>query len=290
MGEKVYRSPHKGYKDTSVLIPTAADPLKERRHEEKEFVRLHDTAKSSVWYIIDINWLESWRRFINERSDPPGNIDNTRLVHKDSGDPVDGLSPVKDFRGVNSAIWMFWHGKYGGGPALRRRILDLYSQPMPDPGDESAHDLYPPPPTPAEFLESEMWQVEDVAKPSRSTVHSSELSSLSLREDGFVKGGSDISLDTDEEIGQVPVMVAPGQLVLAEYGGGWYFANVSQVRGATCDVAWLRPHAEDWGSNEAMRRYLCSTGADETLNWHDLPIGMRIRLPERDVKQRSRSL
>merc|ERR1712032_675243 len=76
-----------------------------------------------------------------------------------------------------------------------------------------------------------------------------------------------------------PASLSSGQLVFAEYAGGWYLADVLRVRGSLCDVAWRRPNAEHWGSQEAMRQYLCSTGADETCHGEGLPVATRVRLP-----------
>eukprot|EP00969_Alexandrium_andersonii_P373915 15485074-Alexandrium_andersonii.AAC.1 len=46
----------------------------------------------------------------------PGPIDNSRLVDQ-CGEPHLGLQAVQDYRGVNRAIWAFWHDRYGGGRA-----------------------------------------------------------------------------------------------------------------------------------------------------------------------------
>jgi len=77
-----------------------------------------------------------------------------------------------------------------------------------------------------------------------------------------------------------PKSLSPGQLVFAEHAGGWYLADVLRVRGLLCDVAWRRPNAEHWGSQEATRQYLCSTGADETCHGEGLPVATRVRLPQ----------
>jgi len=70
-----------------------------------------------------------------------------------------------------------------------------------------------------------------------------------------------------------------GRLVLAEYKGGWYLAHVTRVTPQTCDIAWLRPQANLWGT-DVMSRYLCSTGADETMHGDNLPVPERVRLPD----------
>merc|ERR1712141_20163 len=37
----------------------------------------------------------------------------------------------------------------------------------------------------------------------------------------------------------IPPSIMKGQLVFAEYAGGWYYANVLKVNNGSCDVAWL---------------------------------------------------
>merc|ERR1712232_1527647 len=76
-----------------------------------------------------------------------------------------------------------------------------------------------------------------------------------------------------------PGSLTPGRLVLAEFSGGWYYANILKAGPVKCDVAWLRPNGLQWGSS-AMGRYLCSTGADETDHGENLPIASRVRLPD----------
>jgi len=56
---------------------------------------------------------------------PPGPIDNARLLDKNA-DPLPNQRPIIHYRGVNVRVWRFLHDKYGGGPELRRRTIDLY--------------------------------------------------------------------------------------------------------------------------------------------------------------------
>lgn len=74
--------------------------------------------------------------------------------------------------------------------------------------------------------------------------------------------------------------ILPGQLVLAEHAGGWFYATVHRVGGGTCDVAWRRPQGANWGRDSTNARYLCSTGADETQHGQKIPLSNRVRLPE----------
>lgn len=76
-----------------------------------------------------------------------------------------------------------------------------------------------------------------------------------------------------------PASLSPGRLVLAHFSGGWYYARVLRAGASTCDIAWLRPAGTLWGSEE-MARYLCSTGADETLHGDNLPLATHIRIED----------
>eukprot|EP00931_Biecheleriopsis_adriatica_P057882 TRINITY_DN34374_c0_g1_i2.p1 TRINITY_DN34374_c0_g1~~TRINITY_DN34374_c0_g1_i2.p1 ORF type:complete len:937 (+),score=214.59 TRINITY_DN34374_c0_g1_i2:694-3504(+) len=85
--------------------------------------------------------------------------------------------------------------------------------------------------------------------------------------------------------------LAVGRLVYAEFQGGWYLANITRSIGDTVDVAWLRPQGSEWGNKEEMERYLCSTGADETLHGDKLKLASSIRLPSsKDLEQRQKLL
>jgi hypothetical protein len=101
--------------------------MEQRMIEEKEFIRLNDTATCEVWYLVDVNWLQSWKSFVTKNGSLPGPIDNGRLVDTRTGLPWRGLKPVDDYRGVNQAIWTYWHQRYGGGPTVKRQYLDLYT-------------------------------------------------------------------------------------------------------------------------------------------------------------------
>jgi len=102
--------------------------LEARQQEEKEFIRQHDTPESQLWFLVDVQWLTEWKQFVTQKGPLPGPIDNSRLLDRETGRPRPGLRPVDDYRGVNSSIWTFWHERYGGGPVVRRKQLNIYSQ------------------------------------------------------------------------------------------------------------------------------------------------------------------
>jgi len=111
--------------------------IEARQAEEKDFIRHHDTPEAHSWYLVDVQWLQEWKLFVTQKGPLPGPIDNSRLLER-NGRPRAGLRPVDDYRGVNSAIWSFWHERYGGGPEVRRKQLDLYTSETDDLSSEKA--------------------------------------------------------------------------------------------------------------------------------------------------------
>lgn len=108
-----------------------------RREEERAIIKQYDTAEAETFYLIDLTWLSEWRNFAFKEGPIPGPIDNSRLVDPQTGVAQSGLALKDDYRGVNQALWDFWHERYGGGPAVPRTSLDLYS---PEPHIDSPQD------------------------------------------------------------------------------------------------------------------------------------------------------
>jgi len=102
--------------------------LEQRRKEEKETVQSLSRHEKSVWYLIDAQWWNKWQTFcMGYEKEPPGPITNGRLIRRD-GKPVKGLSPLQDYKGVNSAVWNYLHSIYGGYPEIKRQSPgDIYS-------------------------------------------------------------------------------------------------------------------------------------------------------------------
>jgi len=100
--------------------------LERSRQEELEFIRVNDFESAHVWFLVDVEWLQRWKAWIKGDSPPPGPMDNHRLLNA-SGHARDGLEVVTDYRGVNFRMWSFWLERYGGGPEVRRKELNIYS-------------------------------------------------------------------------------------------------------------------------------------------------------------------
>lgn len=119
-----------GTKTTERAATSSASQLEERRAAEKEFIRQNDSSAAEVWFLVDVSWLQEWKHFVTKNSPLPGPIDNSRLIDSRTGAPKPNLRPVADYRGVNSAIWAYWQERYGGGPSVKRRELNLYAEPV----------------------------------------------------------------------------------------------------------------------------------------------------------------
>lgn len=102
------------------------EEVEARRISERQFIKKNDTTTSNVWYLIDARWLTSWKTFLCDGGDIPGPISNRSLLDT-NGRPLSGLIAAEHYRGVNSAVWLFLLQQYGGGPALTRQSLDIYS-------------------------------------------------------------------------------------------------------------------------------------------------------------------
>lgn len=106
------------------------EELEARRIAERKFITSHDSTETDVWYIIDVEWLSEWKRFVLRNGPLPGPIRNETLVDARNGNkPRLGLELVTHYRGVNAEIWRYWVARYGGGPCIRRQKLELYSAP-----------------------------------------------------------------------------------------------------------------------------------------------------------------
>jgi len=101
--------------------------IEKRRKEEMEFIKLNDMDDAQIWFLVDVEWLQKWKAFIKGDGQMPGPIDNQRLI-MGSGQPRPGLRVVDHYRGVNYRMWDFWLKRYGGGPEVRRKNLNLYSE------------------------------------------------------------------------------------------------------------------------------------------------------------------
>jgi len=86
-------------------------------------------AAGKVVYIISRPWLDAWKNFVSG-GPRPDRIDNSHLFRGDLKTLRDGLQPIVDYRGLSAREWSTFYDWYGGGPAVRRETLDIYSKPV----------------------------------------------------------------------------------------------------------------------------------------------------------------
>lgn len=101
--------------------------LDARRSTERQFIKQYDSTEAGMWFLVESEWLEEWKRFMVAEGPLPGPIRNAGLLDSE-GMPRPGLLRVVHYRGVNAAVWTFLQQRYGGGPALPRWTLDIYSE------------------------------------------------------------------------------------------------------------------------------------------------------------------
>ncbi|KAF9972437.1 Ubiquitin carboxyl-terminal hydrolase 33 [Actinomortierella ambigua] len=102
--------------------------LDERRKREDADVSAMDSiviGEGELWYLIGADWLKEWHAF-KAGDRPPGPIRNSQFL-KDNGQARAGMKRGVDYRGINSRVWRYLQGIYGGGPEFARATLDLYA-------------------------------------------------------------------------------------------------------------------------------------------------------------------
>lgn len=77
-------------------------------------------------------WFRQWQLFARGvTTDEPGPIDNkTVAVPGDTAVPLRSVRQGSDYAQINSTLWHFFHGIYGGGPEI---VLRGNPVPPPEP-------------------------------------------------------------------------------------------------------------------------------------------------------------
>lgn len=123
-----------GCHDSTTMERCEGCQLPQKRIEEKTRISNLDreagrtATRDDPLYMIDALWLTQWRKFAVENGPRPGPISNDRLL-TETGEPRAGLKKKADYRGLHSKVWAGLHELYGGGPAIVRDEMDIYSAP-----------------------------------------------------------------------------------------------------------------------------------------------------------------
>lgn len=105
----------------------AAEELSQRQTLELEAFQQYKDETTATIYAISMTWLRQWQLFVggDGANDDPGPINNTSIA----GHIVDGNEPIRsvrsgsDYAQINSTLWRFFYGVYGGGPVIILRGL-----------------------------------------------------------------------------------------------------------------------------------------------------------------------
>lgn len=107
----------------------AAEALARRQTVELEsFQRYKDETTARI-YAISMAWLRQWQQFVGGGGggidDDPGPINNGGIAGSSgvgAGDAVlRSVRPGSDYVQINSSLWKFFYGVYGGGPVILLR-------------------------------------------------------------------------------------------------------------------------------------------------------------------------
>nr|XP_029712263.1 ubiquitin carboxyl-terminal hydrolase 20 isoform X1 [Aedes albopictus]XP_029712264.1 ubiquitin carboxyl-terminal hydrolase 20 isoform X1 [Aedes albopictus]XP_029712265.1 ubiquitin carboxyl-terminal hydrolase 20 isoform X1 [Aedes albopictus]XP_029712266.1 ubiquitin carboxyl-terminal hydrolase 20 isoform X1 [Aedes albopictus]XP_029712267.1 ubiquitin carboxyl-terminal hydrolase 20 isoform X1 [Aedes albopictus] len=120
------------------ICKKAAESLSRRQRAElEEFTACNDEYQQynetpTTIYAISMAWFRQWQLFARGvTTDEPGLIDNkTIAVPGDTNVPLRSVRQGSDYAQINSALWHFFHGIYGGGPEI---VLRGNPVPPPEP-------------------------------------------------------------------------------------------------------------------------------------------------------------
>ena len=107
-------------------------PLQRRKQNEWSAITElngHPTGgRSESLYLVHAGWIRRWTDFVTTGSAvAPGPIRNDLLFYR-NGFAKPGLKPAIDYRAVNVKVWCVLRRAYGGGPEVRRPVVDIYSR------------------------------------------------------------------------------------------------------------------------------------------------------------------
>lgn len=83
------------------------------------------SIKDIRWFMVDAQWLNTWRAYQCGGGPRPGAIDNAKLLQ--DGRPRKGLRSGIDYHPVQARTWAALVRLYGGGPPIARAHNDMYT-------------------------------------------------------------------------------------------------------------------------------------------------------------------
>jgi len=118
------------------------DAYNQRKQAEFDLVSKYDTKDTGDgqgWYLVNVLWVNEWKRYVRgERVHSvqdmcaPGPISQAHLFDKEDPQKLRKNLRLKlDYIGVNARVWSLFMHVHGGGPAIVRDELDMYSKELP---------------------------------------------------------------------------------------------------------------------------------------------------------------
>lgn len=70
-------------------------------------------------YAISMAWFRQWQLFARgNTTDEPGPINNVGIAAPSETVPIRSVRKGSDYAQINTTLWKFFHGIYGGGPEI----------------------------------------------------------------------------------------------------------------------------------------------------------------------------
>ncbi|CAE7349073.1 usp33 [Symbiodinium natans] len=130
------------------------DAYNQRKQAEFDLVSKYDTKDTGDgqgWYLVNALWVNNWKRYV--KGEPvhsvqdmcaPGPITNEPLFDKDDPQKLRKNLRLKlDYIGVNARVWWLFMHVHGGGPAIVRDELEIYSKELSVEADLVPEELCP---------------------------------------------------------------------------------------------------------------------------------------------------
>jgi len=115
---------------------------KDKPKTAKDELRIYTEAQKKettmevgqIFYVISAKWYRQWKDYVNHNEDDetpnerPDCIDNSDIIERTKCDDGEvqvktGLQERYDYELISEAQWELLHSWYGGGPAIRRKVI-----------------------------------------------------------------------------------------------------------------------------------------------------------------------
>lgn len=115
----------------------AAETLSKRQRGELEAFTVYNDEfqfqeNTITLYAISMEWFRKWQLFVRGVvSEEPGPINNTGIAKPSDTIPIRSVRPGSDYAQINTNLWRFFYGIYGGGPEILLRGSAVVEEKIP---------------------------------------------------------------------------------------------------------------------------------------------------------------